>query len=69
MKVLGFVNKSGFRSTKKPLLNRAAQSEATGLLAALGFGVRLFAFEIVCAPSAFLYFVGLLTHGELLPLY
>ena len=67
--MLGFVNKSGFRFTKKPFLKWAAQWAATRLLAGLGFGVRLFALEIVCAPSAFLYFVGLLTHGELLRLY
>lgn len=41
----------------------------TGLLAALGFGGCFFTLEVISAPSAFLYFVGLLTHGELLPLY
>jgi len=46
-----------------------AQRAGTGLLAALGFGGRFFTLEVISAPSAFLYFVGLLTHGELLPLY
>ena len=66
--MLGFVNKSGFRFTKTPLKG-AAQPKVTGLFAAFGFGVCRFAPEIACAPSAFLYFVSLLTHGELLPLY
>ena len=69
MKALGFVNKFEIRSTQKPLLKWVVKRAGTGLLATLGFDGRLFALEIVCAPSAFLYFVGLLTHGELLPLY
>ena len=69
MKVLGFVNKSGIRFTKKPLVKGVAQRAGTGLLAALGFGGRFFTLEVISTPSAFLYFVGLLTHGELLPLY
>ena len=67
MKVLGFVNKSGIRFTQKPL--GVAERARTGLLAALGFGGRFFTLEVISASSAFLYFVGLLTHGELLPLY
>ena len=40
-----------------------------GLLAALGFRGHFFTLKVISAPSALLYFVGLLTHGELLPLY
>ena len=69
MKVLGFVNKSGIRFTQELLMKGVAQRAGTGLLAALGFGGRFFTLEVISAPSAFLYFVGLLTHGELLPLY
>ena len=48
---------------------RECRRLAASLLGGLAFGVGLFAFEIVGATPAFLYFVGLLTHGELLPLY
>ena len=67
MKVLGFVNKSGIRFTQKPL--GVAERARTRLLAALGFGGHFFTLKVISAPSALLYFVGLLTHGELLPLY
>ena len=67
--MLGFVNKSGIRFTKKPLVKGVAQRAGTGLLAALGFGGRFFTLKVISAPSALLYFIGLLTHGELLPLY
>ena len=67
MKALGFVNKSGIRFTQKPL--GVVERARTGLLAALGFGGRFFTLKVIRAPSALLYFVGLLTHGELLPLY
>ena len=62
MKVLRFVNKSGIRFTQKPL--GVAERARTGLLAALGFCGCFFTLEVISAPSAFLYFVGLLTHGE-----
>ena len=39
-----------------------AQRAGTGLLAALGYGGRFFTLEVISASSAFLYFVGLLTH-------
>ena len=67
MKALGFVNKSGIRFTQKPL--GVVERARTGLLAALGFGGRFFTLKVISAPPALLYFVGLLTHGELLPLY
>ncbi|MBT6449590.1 MAG: hypothetical protein HOK62_02575 [Verrucomicrobiales bacterium] len=67
VKVLGFVNKSEIRFTQKPL--GVAERARTGLLAALGFGGRFFTLKVISAPSALLYFIGLLTHGELLPLY
>ena len=67
------MNKSEIEFTKKPrwrgLVRGGGRWLAAGLLTGLAFGVGLFAFEIVCAPSAFLHFVGLLTHGELLRLY
>jgi hypothetical protein len=69
MKVLGFVNKSGIRFTQKPVMKGVTERAGTGLLAALGFCGCFFTLEVISAPSAFLYFVGLLTHGELLPLY
>ena len=61
------MNKSGIRFTQKPL--GVTEMARTGLLAALSFGGRFFSLKVISAPSALLYFVGLLTHGELLPLY
>ena len=65
--MLGIVNKSGIRFTQNPL--GVPEMARTGLFGALGFGGRFFTFEVISAPPSFLYFVGLLTHGELLPLY
>jgi hypothetical protein len=62
------VNKSEFRKWKTAPRRAGAFGLRNRLRADL-FLLGLFAFQVAGAPAAFLDFIGLLTHGGLLPLY
>ena len=50
-------------------MEKVTRRTGVALLAPFSFGGIFFTLEVISTPSTFLHFVGLLTHGELLPLY